>query len=69
MNAFITFVFCLSQAMSSPSVLEKARVTKNTMHNGDNFGIWNIFNKKIDRTFMKKTEILMNLVKYRKYKQ
>ena len=40
MNAFITFVFCLSQAMSSPSVLEKARVTKNTMHNGDNFGIY-----------------------------
>ena len=29
----------------------------------------NIFNKKIDRIFMKKTEILMNLVKYRKYKQ
>lgn len=39
MNALITFVFCLSQAMSSPPVLEKARVTKNTMHNGDNFGI------------------------------
>lgn len=29
----------------------------------------NIFNKKIDRTFMKKTEILMNVVKYRNYKQ
>lgn len=39
MNAFITFIFCLSQAMSSPSVLEKSRVIKNTMHNGDNFGI------------------------------
>lgn len=29
----------------------------------------NIFNKNIDRTFMKKTEILINVVKYRKYKQ